>query len=149
MSKVYLDPKGNMISLKQFIALRDVTPDPWLISQYENDKLRVLLRGLRQTEVDGIPKNLWKMFVVVAENIISEDPYGEKYPTPRYVVDPDASRLYRTLGAATDAYKALLRDYTLCQIDKTGELIEVGNKFSKDLPVVDATVAEPSLFGSW
>jgi hypothetical protein len=144
---VYLDPEGNKITYKSYITLRTANPDAWILKVYENDKFRVTFKTIRLPKTDGIPQAHWMKFKIVVENILTTDPEGHSIPK-QYVLDPDATKMYRTKVEAFMGFETFIVQYTESFKDESGELIEVGNKLSKDIPVADEQ-ADMSIFGSW
>jgi len=82
-------------------------------------------------DADSIPKSHWKVFAMVVVNIISTDGEGRLLPEVRRVIDPTATREFRTEQECVDAYEDILVRYANCEwlTDKAGATVfaEKGN----------------------
>jgi hypothetical protein len=106
---------------------------------------------------DSIPKSHWKVFAMVVVNIVSTDGEGRLLPEVRRVIDPTATREFRTEQECIDAYEDILVRYADCEwlTDAKGAtvLAEKGNVLvpippdTPDVRGMDPDVA--GLAGSW
>ena len=150
----FFSPDGIVITRDYYRELIKQTPDPYLLRQFENDKVSVQLRKTEKIYgARDIPKEHWKMFGVIVENIINSDPEGNPLPKVKRVRDTDASKAYRSLEEATSEYDLFLAKYTDSKFDdKTGKLIEKGNVLAPpdpDVPVIPEESSVAEHFGSW
>lgn len=147
----FFNPAGVIITRKSHADLRKQVPDPYLIHEFENDRVFV---QLRHTELimnaANIPRNFWKMFDIRIYNIIRTNSEGAPC-APYRVNDPD-SKGFVERDAAEAFYNSFLAKFTESHFDDDLNLIEVGNVRAPpdpDKPIFanDSPMAEE--FGSW
>lgn len=146
-------PSGSVISHDAFIELRKQKPDPYIIREFENERVSLQLKNAcSMMDARDIPKEFWQMYEVKIENILSTDIEGRSLPEPTRSVDPD-SRKFVNLSGATDYYEKFLAKYTKSRFNETtGDLEEVGNLLAPpdpDKPTFSETSPMAGEFGSW
>lgn len=151
MKTLFQNPEGATYQ-RQSEWLKDgwahAPKEAWEIAKFENSKISAVVR-IKQAfwARDGEPEQYWKRFEVVVSNIMTMDLDGNPIPKT-YVGDPEATRDFVSRDEALGYYEALLTQYTESYKDDNGELVEVGNKFSRDIPQAPEGANE-EVFGSW
>lgn len=155
MRPIHVNPAGERISIEEAKILRDTVPDPYLLRQFDDGKIRMNLLAARTVpRVAEVPREHWKMFEVQTWNIVSTDPVtNEPIDPPKVTLDKDACKYFRTRPEAEGFFESFLAQYTESKFDETtGQFKEVGNIHTPpdpDVPVVQEDSPVASEFGSW
>lgn len=149
----YLSPEKVVLTFDAFVKLRDQTPNPYIMRQFEDEKISVVLKHAYSIKgARDVPKEHWLMYEVMVENIITTDIEGNPQVEQR-IKDVDGSKGFRTEAEAIQYYEQFLASYTESSFNSlTGVFEEATNKFTPvnpDQPTVakDSPIAES--FGSW
>jgi len=147
---IYQTPSGQLHRSRQQVEKFD--QESYFIHKFMDAKVRITVARLRVVDDSNgaRPPDMFKLFSVSVENILTTDPDGAPLAEPAFVVDPDATRTFRSQAVAERHYNTFLAKYTKSHFDETtGELVEVGNKFDPDIPAEPASPAAAQSFGSW
>lgn len=143
MTTLYYDPQGTRITLKAYNELASKTPNPYILREFENDRIRLaLVRVGAINNAHVVPPEHRKHFEVVIWNIVDG----------KYSLDPDGTKT-RTLDEATKHFERFLAKWTECSYDaESGKLVEVGNIHTPpdpNVPVFEEATVAAEEFGTW
>ena len=131
----FLSPEGIVISRDAWKEQMATNPKAYVIREFDDGRIYACLKVADKIpNVRDIPKEYWKVFEIVVENILTTDYEGNPLPEPKRVPDVDASRGYCNREDATKAYEDFLEDYTKSFRDDSGALIEEGNSLTPPVP---------------
>jgi len=130
------------------------------VKEFENEKIHTTVEWLGvQRHSETVPRKHWKLYRLNVVNIVTTDGEGRPLAAPRRTPDPTATREFRTVQEALDAYEDLLVRYADCEWlpsshgDTGRQFMEKGN-FLTPLPPnqvdtrgMDQDIAD--LAGSW
>ena len=139
---IFLNRERAQIGIHDWTQFRN-NPRYCNLRNYESHRIKVdaLWQG-RISNTRGIPDKHWKPFKLeVFNNIGSKE-------NPRWVVDPNSTKEYRSETDLIAAYTLFICDWSESTIDDYGECIEEGNLLAPPAPA-DAPDMEQVLAGSW
>ncbi|SUE95880.1 Uncharacterised protein [Ectopseudomonas mendocina] len=131
---IYQDIDGKGLSKSEWMK-KCHSPD-WIVKQFRNEKIWIAVEWVGRYD-KKLPAEYRHSHAIVVRNRLSlrksEWESEEVHDDKGWVIDPTATKTFRTKSAAEAAYEDLLLTYTSSYLDETDDgdmvLVEEGNEF--------------------
>jgi hypothetical protein len=159
MTVAFISKEGHPLQQVEWQRLQQ-DRDYRFLKEFENERLAAEVEWLGiQRKAETVPRKHWKLYRLNVINIVTTDGEGRPLDVPRRTPDPTATREFRTVQEAIDAYEDILVRYADCEWlpSSNGEsgrqFVEKGNTLvppppdQPDTRGMDQDIAD--LAGSW
>src|SRR5260370_1573400 len=159
MTVAFISKEGHPLQAVEWQRLQK-DPSYRYVKAFENGKILATVEWLGvQRKAETVPRKHWKLYRLNVTNIVTTDGEGRPLVVTRRTPDPTATREFRTVEEALEAYEDLLVRYADCEWlpsangESGRQFVERGNTLvppppdQPDTRGMDQDIAD--LAGSW